>query len=84
MKIYKDQTPFDFLTNDSWEVDDDLASIIQDYGKIEDFNALAENTFPEGCTETELYDWLKDEQPILRMLELDDIDEEEESDDDED
>ena len=58
MKVYREKTAYDFLVNNAWEVNEDLASLIQDYGKINEFNDLAEHTFPDGVSFESLNDWM--------------------------
>lgn len=59
MTIKKETTAFDFLVNDSWDVDQLLIEQITDNGLVDEFNFLADETFPGGCSETELNDWLR-------------------------
>ena len=82
MKIWNEKTAFDFLCDDAWNVDDQLIEVISDAGKVDEFNSLAEETFPDGAGETELNDWLVDDWPILKALGLS-YDKKEEEDTDE-
>lgn len=70
MKLYTETTAFDFLVDGAWDVDDELLELVQSEGKVDEFNALAEEVFPDGATEEGLNDWLRDEQPILRALRI--------------
>lgn len=70
MKIWNEKAAFDFLCDDAWNIDDQLIEVISDAGKIDEFNRLAEETFPDGADETELNDWLVDDGPILAVLGL--------------
>ena len=48
--------PIDFLRDDSWECDD-LYDDIVNSNKEDEFNALIEDIFPNGATQTELNDY---------------------------
>ena len=66
MIIKKEITAFDFLVNDSWDVDQLLIEQIADNGLADKFNFLADETFPDGCSETELNDWLRFDADAIR------------------
>ena len=80
MKIWKEKTAFDFLINDAWCVDERLSDVISDAEMFDEFNQLAENTFPDGANETALNDWLRfEDDSILSSLGLEYEKEEEEA-----
>lgn len=66
MTIKKETTAFDFLVNDAWEVDENLSTEISDNNLVDAFNSYADDCFPEGCTETELNDWLRFDDDAIR------------------
>lgn len=59
MTLKKEITAFDFLVDDAWEVDENLATEISDNNLVDAFNSYADECFPDGCTSTELNDWLR-------------------------
>lgn len=78
MKIWKEKTAYDFLTDDAWSVDERLAGAISDAGMVEEFNRLAEDMFPEGSDETAFNDWLRfEDDSILSSLGIEYKDEDE-------
>ena len=71
MKIWKEKTAFDFLVDDAWCVDERLSGVISDAGMVDEFNQLAEDTFPDGSDETAFNDWLRfDDDSLLSSLGL--------------
>lgn len=71
MKLWQEKTAFDFLVDDAWCVDERLASTISDAGKVDEFNQLAEDMFPDGSDTTAFNDWLRfDDDSILSSLGL--------------
>ena len=66
---------------EAWRGAVDTKNRIIEEGKAEAFNSLVEDIFPDGCTETEMNDflWFDDEQ-IFEWLGISD-DEEEETED---
>ena len=79
MKIWKEKTAFDFLVDDAWSVDERLSGVISDAGMVDEFNQLAEDTFPDGSDETAFNDWLRfEDDSILSSLGLEYGKEEEE------
>ena len=70
MTIKYETEPIDFLRDDSWECDD-LYDYIVNSNKEDEFNALIEDIFPNGATQTELNDYCRFEcQTIREMLGL--------------
>ena len=79
---------------DAWSGAKDTLENIIAAGKIDELDSLAEEYFPDGCTDTELNDWLWfDSDSIYEYLGLDENgeiptedeeDEDEEDDEDED
>lgn len=81
MTITKDMTAYNFLMNEAWEVDEDLAHEIGVNGLVDDFERLAMDVFPSGvCTETAFNDWLRFDVDDIRKslgLAVEDEDEDE-------
>lgn len=55
MQIIHETEPYWF---DAWSGGNDTMNDIHEYSTERDFNYLAEEMFPNGCTETEFNDWL--------------------------
>lgn len=69
MKLYYD---FDIESFEAWSGAKDTQQAIIDAGKVAEFNALIDDIFPEGCTETTMNDYLWfDSESIFEMLGLD-------------
>ena len=43
---------------DAWNGAVDTLDNVRNAGKLDELDALAEEVFPDGCTDTELNDWL--------------------------
>ena len=69
----------DLNSFEAWSGAVDTKNRIIEEGKADLFNAIAEDIFPDGCTETEMNDflWFDDEQ-IFEWLGISDDEEEEE------
>lgn len=81
MKLYID---FDIESFNAWSGAIDTKESITNAGKAELFNALVDDIFPDGCTETEMNDFLWfDSASIYEMLGLNEDGEEPEEDDEE-
>ena len=78
MRLYVE---FDINNFEAWSGAVDTKNRIIEEGKAEAFNSLVEDIFPDGCTETEMNDflWFDDEQ-IFDMLGIVEEEEEEETD----
>lgn len=68
----------DLNTFKAWSGAVDTLDKIKEADKVNEFESLLEDIFPEGCTETELNDylWFDDEQ-IFEMLDIIEENEEE-------
>ena len=66
MRLYVE---FDINNFEAWSGAVDTKNRIIEEGKAEAFNSLVDDIFPDGCTETEMNDflWFDDEQ-IFDML----------------
>ena len=78
MRLYVE---FDINNFEAWSGAVDTKNRIIEEGKADLFNAIVEDIFPDGCTETEMNDflWFDDEQ-IFDMLGIVEEEEEEETD----
>ena len=77
MRLYVE---FDINNFEAWSGAVDTKNRIIEEGKAEAFNSLVDDIFPDGCTETEMNDflWFDDEQ-IFDMLGIVEEEEEEET-----
>lgn len=79
MRIY---TEFDIESFAAWSGAEDTKRNILNAGKEAEFNALVDDIFPDGCTETEMNDYLRfDDAHIYEMLGLNEDGEEPEEED---
>lgn len=68
MKLIKEKTPYDFLTNDCWEVDG-LVDTIRDNGLEDAFNDLMEEIFPNPTDFISFQDYCRfNSDEIARLL----------------
>lgn len=69
-------TYFDISTFDAWSGAEDTQQRILDEGKADEFNALMDELFTEGATETQVNDYLIHEDDyIFQMLGITDEEE---------
>jgi hypothetical protein len=81
MKLYID---FDIENFEAWSGGKDTKESIINAGKAGEFNALVDDIFQDGCTETEMNDYLWfDSESIFEMLGLDEDGNEPSEDEDE-
>lgn len=80
MKLYVD---FDIESFQAWSGGEDTKNAIINAGKAAEFNALVDDIFPDGCTETTMNDCLWfDSVSIYEMLGLNEDGEEPEEEED--
>ena len=81
MRLYVD---FDIEEFEAWSGGVDTKNAIIEAGKSEEFNALVDDIFMDGCTDTEMNDYLWfDSENIYEMLGLNEDGDEEEKEDEE-
>ena len=75
MRIYKE---FELENFDPWSGARNTQLRIIEEGKAEEFDSLCEDIFPNGCTDTEMNDFLWfDNESIFEMLGMNEEEEEE-------
>ena len=78
VKVMKLYVEFDINNFEAWSGAVDTKNRIIEEGKAEAFNSLVEDIFPDGCTETEMNDFLWfDDEYIFELLGISDDEEEE-------